>query len=187
MCVPSGNFGNITAGLIAHRMGLPVKRFIAANNANNVFFNYLQNGVYEPKASVSTIANAMDVGDPSNFARILDLYGNDHDRITSLISGTTYSDGLISATMADCFDRTGYLLDPHGAVGYRALKQLLLPGEVGVFMETAHPAKFKDTVESMVNTTVEMPARLYAFMRGTRQTIPMTSEFSDFKSYLRVC
>ncbi len=89
--------------------------------------------------------------------------------------------------MADCFDRTGYLLDPHGAVGYRALKQLLLPGEVGVFMETAHPAKFKDTVESMVNTTVEMPARLYAFMRGTRQTIPMTSEFSDFKSYLRVC
>lgn len=185
MCVPSGNFGNITAGLIAHRMGLPVKRFIAANNANNVFFNYLQNGVYEPKASVSTIANAMDVGDPSNFARILDLYGNDHDRITSLISGTTYSDGLISATMADCFDRTGYLLDPHGAVGYRALKQLLLPGEVGVFLETAHPAKFKDTVESMVNTTVEMPARLYAFMRGTRQTIPMTSEFSDFKSYLK--
>lgn len=185
ICVPSGNFGNITAGLIAHRMGLPVRRFIAANNANDVFFNYLQNGVYEPKPSIATIANAMDVGDPSNFARILDLYDHDHGMIKSLISGATYSDGLISATIADCYGRTRYLLDPHGAVGYRALKQLLLPGEVGVFLETAHPAKFKDTVESMVNTTVEMPARLSAFMRGTRQTIPMTSEYSDFKSYLK--
>ena len=101
VCVPSGNFGNITAGLIAHRMGLPIRRFIAANNANDVFFDYLQSGVYTPRPSVATIANAMDVGDPSNFARILDLYGNDHSRITSLISGTTYSDGLIAETMAD--------------------------------------------------------------------------------------
>ena len=184
ICVPSGNFGNITAGLIAHRMGLPVRRFIAANNANDVFFNYLQNGVYEPKPSVATIANAMDVGDPSNFARILDLYGHDHGMIKSLISGATYSDGLISATIADCYGRTGYLLDPHGAVGYRALKQLLLPGEVGVFLETAHPAKFKDVVEPIIGTSVDIPDRLSAFMHGTKQSVPMSKDFSAFRSYL---
>lgn len=184
ICVPSGNFGNITAGLIAHRMGLPVKRFIAANNANDVFFNYLQSGVYEPKASIATVANAMDVGDPSNFARILDLYGGDHGAITSLISGTTYSDGLIVESMADCYCRTGYILDPHGAVAYRALKQLLMPGETGVFLETAHPAKFKDTVEAHVDTTVEIPARLAAFMNGTKQSVPMTKDFPAFKAYL---
>lgn len=160
VCVPSGNFGNITAGLIAHRMGLPIKRFIAANNANDVFFKYLQNGEYEPRPSIATIANAMDVGDPSNFARILDLYGNDHARITSLISGTTYSDGLIAKTMEECFKDTGYILDPHGAVGYRALKQSLRPGETGVFLETAHPAKFKDTVEAHIGCEVEIPSRL---------------------------
>lgn len=184
ICVPSGNFGNITAGLIAHRMGLPVKRFIAANNANDVFFNYLQSGVYEPKPSVATIANAMDVGDPSNFARIIDLYGNDHKAITSLISGTTYSDGLIAETMADCYKRTGYMLDPHGAVGYRALKQLLMPGETGIFLETAHPAKFKDTVEAHIGTTVEIPSRLADFMKGTKQSVPMSKDFDSFKKYL---
>lgn len=184
ICVPSGNFGNITAGLIAHRMGLPIKRFIAANNANDVFFNYLQSGVYEPKPSVATIANAMDVGDPSNFARILDLYGNDHKAITSLISGTTYSDGLIAETMADCYKRTGYMLDPHGAVGYRALKQLLMPGETGVFLETAHPAKFKDTVEAHIGATVEIPSRLADFMKGTKQSVPMSKDFDSFKKYL---
>lgn len=184
MCVPSGNFGNITAGLIAHRMGLPIKRFIAANNANDVFFNYLQTGVYTPRPSIATIANAMDVGDPSNFARILDLYGNNHTRITSLISGTTYSDGLIAETMADCYRRTGYMLDPHGAVGYRALKQLLLPGETGVFLETAHPAKFKDTVESRTGSQVEIPERLAAFMQGTKQSVEMSKDFDSFRNYL---
>lgn len=184
VCVPSGNFGNITAGLIAHRMGLPIRRFIAANNANDVFFNYLQNGVYTPKPSVTTIANAMDVGDPSNFARILDLYGNDHSRIASLISGTTYSDGLIAESMADCYRRTGYMLDPHGAVGYRALKQLLMPGETGVFLETAHPAKFKATVEAHTGTTIEIPARLAAFMQGTKQSVEMTKDYETFRDYL---
>lgn len=184
VCVPSGNFGNITAGLIAHRMGLPIKRFIAANNANDVFFKYLQDGKYEPRPSVATIANAMDVGDPSNFARILDLYGNDHDRITSLISGTTYSDGLIAKTMEECFKDTGYILDPHGAVGYRALKQSLRPGETGVFLETAHPAKFKDTVEAHIGCEVEIPSRLADFMKGEKQSVAMTSDFADFRSYL---
>ncbi|MCM1050487.1 MAG: threonine synthase [Paenibacillus sp.] len=184
VCVPSGNFGNITAGLIAHRMGLPIKRFIAANNANDVFFKYLQNGEYEPRPSIATIANAMDVGDPSNFARILDLYGNDHARITSLISGATYSDGLIARTMGECFNATGYILDPHGAVGYRALKQSLLPGETGVFLETAHPAKFKDTVEANIGCGVEIPGRLADFMKGEKQSVPMTADFADFRSYL---
>lgn len=184
VCVPSGNFGNITAGLIAHRMGLPIKRFIAANNANDVFFKYLQNGEYEPRPSIATIANAMDVGDPSNFARILDLYGNDHARITSLISGTTYSDGLIAKTMEECFKNTGYILDPHGAVGYRALKQSLRPGETGVFLETAHPAKFKDTVETHIECEVEIPGRLADFMKGEKQSVPMTADFADFRSYL---
>ncbi len=184
VCVPSGNFGNITAGLIAHRMGLPIRRFIAANNANDVFFDYLQSGVYTPRPSVATIANAMDVGDPSNFARILDLYGNDHSRITSLISGTTYSDGLIAETMADCHRRTGYLLDPHGAVGYRALRQMLLPGETGVFLETAHPAKFKETVEAHTGTPVELPDRLKAFMKGAKQSVEMSKDYEAFRSYL---
>lgn len=184
VCVPSGNFGNITAGLIAHRMGLPIKRFIAANNANDVFFKYLQDGKYEPRPSVATIANAMDVGDPSNFARILDLYGNDHARITSLISGTTYSDGLIAKTVEECFKDTGYILDPHGAVGYRALKQSLRPGETGVFLETAHPAKFKDTVEAHIGCEVEIPSRLADFMKGEKQSVAMTSDFADFRSYL---
>lgn len=184
VCVPSGNFGNITAGLIAHRMGLPIKRFIAANNANDVFFKYLQDGKYEPRASIATIANAMDVGDPSNFARILDLYGNDHARITSLISGTTYSDGLIAKTMEECFKDTGYILDPHGAVGYRALKQSLRPGETGVFLETAHPAKFKDTVEAHIGCEVEIPSRLADFMKGEKQSVAMASDFAHFRSYL---
>lgn len=184
VCVPSGNFGNITAGLIAHRMGLPIRRFIAANNANDVFFNYLQTGIYTPRPSVATIANAMDVGDPSNFARVLDLYGNDHARITALISGTTYSDGLIADSMTDCFRRTGYTLDPHGAVGYRALRQLLLPGETGVFLETAHPAKFKDTVEKATGSTVNIPDRLAAFMQGSKQSVEMSADYDSFRNYL---
>lgn len=182
--VPSGNFGNITAGLFAHRMGLPVKRFIAANNANDIFFNYLLTGIYSPKASVQTIANAMDVGDPSNFARILDLYGNSHERISSLISGTTYTDDQIRETMRECYERTGYVLDPHGACGYRALREGLREGETGVFLETAHPAKFKETVEAAIGAEIAIPERLAAFMKGEKQSIGMTADFADFKAYL---
>ena len=182
--VPSGNFGNITAGLFAHRMGLPVKRFIAANNANDIFFNYLLTGIYSPKASVQTIANAMDVGDPSNFARILDLYGNLHERISSLISGTTYTDDQIRETMRECYERTGYVLDPHGACGYRALREGLREGETGVFLETAHPAKFKETVEAAIGAEIPIPERLAAFMKGEKQSIGMTADFADFKAYL---
>lgn len=184
VCVPSGNFGNITAALFGHAMGLPIKRFIAANNANDIFFKYLQSGKYEPKPSVQTLANAMDVGDPSNFARILDLYGNSHERITSLISGATYTDDMICETMRECYNSTGYTLDPHGACGYRALKEQLKPGEIGVFCETAHPAKFKEKVDEILNTDVEIPERLANFMKGTKQSIPMSKDFATFKAFL---
>ncbi len=184
MCVPSGNFGNICAALFGHEMGLPIKRFIASNNANDVFYNYLQTGKYEPKPSVQTLANAMDVGDPSNFARIYDLYGKSHERISSLISGATYSDEQIRQTMRQCYEETGYILDPHGACGYQALVDGLKPSEVGIFCETAHPAKFKEKVDEILGIDVEIPDRLAAFMKGEKQSVPMTKEFSDFKAFL---
>ena len=184
ICVPSGNFGNITAGLFAKRMGLPVKRFIAANNRNDIFYNYLQTGVYSPKASVATIANAMDVGDPSNFARIIDLYKGSHAAIVTEISGATYNDDQIRETVARVFKNSGYLLDPHGACGYRALEEGLLPDENGVFLETAHPAKFRDVVSDIIKQEVAIPAGLKTFMQGTKQSVPMSKDFDDFKQYL---
>ena len=165
-------------------MGLPVKRFIAANNANDIVYKYLQTGEYCPRPSVQTIANAMDVGDPSNFARIYDLFKGDWKKISSLMSGATYSDEQIRQTMLDCYNHNHYILDPHGACGYQALKDLLLDGEVGVFGETAHPAKFKDTVESAINAEVAIPERLAAFMKGEKKSIAMSKEFGDFKDFL---
>lgn len=184
VCVPSGNFGNITAALFGHKMGLPIKRFIAANNANDIFFKYLQTGSYEPKPSVQTIANAMDVGNPSNFARIIDLYKNRHDVISSHISGASFSDDEIRETMRQCFDDNKYILDPHGACGYMALKNGLNAGETGIFCETAHPAKFKDTVEKAVGCMVEIPERLAEFMKGTKQSVKLDKDFKSFKAFL---
>ena len=184
MCVPSGNFGNICSALFGRKMGLPVKRFIAANNANDIFYNYLQTGKYEPKASIQTLANAMDVGDPSNFARIYDLHNGSHEAITEYISGATYKDGQIRATMQQCYNETGYTLDPHGACGYQALKDLLKDGEVGVFCETAHPAKFKEKVDEIIGIDVEIPERLADFMKGTKQSVPLGKDFAGFKKFL---
>lgn len=184
MCVPSGNFGNICAALFGHQMGLSIKRFIAANNANDIFYKYLQTGKYEPKPSKQTLANAMDVGDPSNFARIYDLYGKSHERITSLISGATYTDDQIRQTMRACYEDTKYILDPHGACGYQALADGLHSDEVGVFCETAHPAKFKEKVDEILGIDVEIPERLANFMKGQKQSVPMTKDFADFKQYL---
>lgn len=184
VCVPSGNFGNICSALFGKRMGLPIKRFIAANNANDIFFNYLRTGKYEPKASVQTIANAMDVGDPSNFARVYELYGKSHEAICADISGATYKDEQIAETIREVKAETGYVCDPHGACGYRALKEGLKTGEVGVFLETAHPAKFKDTVDRILAADIEIPAKLQAFMKGTKQSVPMTKDFADFKQFL---
>ena len=184
MCVPSGNFGNICSALFGRKMGLPVKRFIAANNANDIFYNYLQTGKYEPKASIQTLANAMDVGDPSNFARIYDLHNGSHEAITEYISGATYNDEQIRATMQQCYNETGYTLDPHGACGYQALKDLLKEGEVGVFCETAHPAKFKEKVDEIIGIDVEIPERLADFMKGTKQSVPLGKDFAGFKKFL---
>ncbi|MDE6720628.1 MAG: threonine synthase [Bacteroidaceae bacterium] len=184
VCVPSGNFGNICSALFGKKMGLPIKRFIAANNANDIFYNYLQTGKYAPKASVQTIANAMDVGDPSNFARVYELYGKSHEAICADISGATYKDEQIAETIREVKSETGYVCDPHGACGYRALKEGLAAGEVGVFLETAHPAKFKDTVDGILGGSLEIPAKLQAFMKGTKQSIPMSKDFADFKAYL---
>lgn len=184
ICVPSGNFGNITAALFAQKMGLPIKRFIAANNANDVFFNYLKSGKYCPQPSIQTIANAMDVGDPSNFARILDLYNNSHATIAATISGATFSDEEIRHALKSCYDNNKYILDPHGACGYMALKAGLQEGETGVFGETAHPAKFKETVENAIGNTIEIPARLAAFMKGEKKTVSLSKNFDDFKNFL---
>ncbi|MBQ9286139.1 MAG: threonine synthase [Bacteroidaceae bacterium] len=204
VCVPSGNFGNLCSALFGHAMGLPLKRFIAANNANDVFYQYLQTGIYAPQPSKQTIANAMDVGAPSNFARILDLYGRAdvQERLrkrnivqplpslakgsagSPLITGATYTDEQIAETMRECYARTGYVLDPHGACGYRALREQLQPGETGIFLETAHPAKFKQTVDSILGTHITIPERLQAFMRGQKQSIALSKDFSDFKAFL---
>ena len=184
MCVPSGNFGNICSALFGHRMGLPIKRFIAANNSNDIFYNYLLTGKYEPRPSIQTLANAMDVGDPSNFARIYDLYNGSHEQITKLISGATYNDQQIRETMRECFAETGYILDPHGACGYRALKEGLMKEETGVFCETAHPAKFKEKVDDILSIDIEIPERLAAFMKGEKKSVPMSKDFADFKKFL---
>ena len=184
ICVPSGNFGNITAGLFAKRMGLPVERFIAANNRNDIFYQYLKTGKYIPHPSIPTIANAMDVGDPSNFARILDLYGCSHEAILSDISGETYTDDQIRETIQEVYNETGYLLDPHGACAYRALSEDLKSDETGVFLETAHPAKFLQTVQDIIGVEVKLPERLQHFMKGTKRSIPMTKDFFSFKRYL---
>ncbi|OAV68966.1 Threonine synthase [Bacteroidales bacterium Barb6XT] len=185
--VPSGNFGNITAGLFARQMGLLVKRFIAANNRNDVFLEYLNTGTYNPRPSVSTLANAMDVGDPSNFARILDLYGADettHRTITQFIFGCRFTDEEIADAITRVHAADSYLLDPHGACGYLALEQKLQKGETGLFLETAHPAKFKDTIDTILHTDIEIPAKLQAFMKGTKQSTALSKDFAAFKDYL---
>ena len=184
MCVPSGNFGNITAGLIASRMGLPIKRFIAANNKNDIFMNYLKTGYYNPKPSVQTLANAMDVGDPSNFVRILDLFNHNHETITQFISGFSCSDESIRETVKACYKNTGYLLDPHGACGYLALLEGLQPNETGVFLETAHPAKFKETIEDILKKEIDIPEKLSVFMKGQKQSTSLSKNFIDFKKFL---
>nr|WP_320021419.1 threonine synthase [uncultured Draconibacterium sp.] len=183
--VPSGNFGNLTAGLIAAEMGLPVKQFIAANNENDVVFEYLNSGEYKPRPSVETIANAMDVGAPSNFARILDLYKNEHGVVAQKIRGYRYSDEQIREVILTVYNEHKYLCDPHGACGYQSLSEYLSENEIGVFLETAHPAKFTETVEKVVGKgKVELPEKLAAFMQGKKESEQMTSEYADFKKYL---
>jgi threonine synthase len=183
--VPSGNLGNLTAGLMAREMGLPVQQFLAANNANDVVYEYLQTGVYNPRKSVETVANAMDVGDPSNFVRILDLYGHSYERIADVIKGYHYTDDQIKATIKKVYRETGYLCDPHGACGCQAVEDYLHNGQTGLFLETAHPAKFIETVESVAGKDlIHIPGKLKAFMDGEKKSIPVDNDYEKFRDLL---
>lgn len=183
-CVPSGNLGNICSALIGNKMGLPVKRFIAANNRNRVFTDFLLNGVYSPKSSILTVANAMDVGAPSNFARILDLYEKDHSKISKKISGFSYTDEEILQIIEKVYNENGYLLDPHGATGYLALKEGLKDGEIGIFLETAHPAKFKENVEKSINKSISIPDELSKHSTRQKQSVVLPPTFVALKRHL---
>ncbi|MDR2813178.1 MAG: threonine synthase [Prevotellaceae bacterium] len=184
--VPSGNFGNLMAGLLAMRMGLPVKHFIAANNANDIFLKYLQTAKFSPRPSIATIANAMDVGNPSNFARIMDLYGSNYASVTADISGYSYSDAQIREVIKRTFTETGYTLDPHGACACEALREYLETNKTpkGFFLETAHPAKFKETVDDILEADIAVPEKLQAFMSGKKQTVGMSIRYEDFRDFL---
>ncbi len=183
--VPSGNLGNITAGLFAEKMGLPIHHFVAANNANRVVYDYINFGEYTPRPSIETIANAMDVGTPSNFARILDLYHHTYAEIIHMIKSVTYSDQEIRDTIKKVYDEYGYICDPHGACGFKSLEETLKDEEIGVFLETAHPAKFLETMEQVLGVgKVELPAKLAEFMRGEKKSVLLNNQFTTFKKYL---
>ncbi len=182
--VPSGNFGNLTAGLISQKMGLPIKRFIAATNINDVVPEYLNSGEYNPKASVQTIANAMDVGEPSNFVRILDMFDKDIETIKESISGFVVDDDRIKKTIKEVYKQSGYILDPHGACGYTALKEIISESEQGLFLATAHPAKFPEVVEEQIEKEVLMPVAMEKFMTKSKIKIEIDSTFNEFKKML---
>jgi len=184
--VPSGNYGNMTAGLVAREMGLPVQTFLSANNINDVVPSYLLTGKFKPRPSEATIANAMDVGDPSNFVRILDLFKHKHEWISEHLKGYSYSDTDIKRIIAKVYGNTGYLCDPHGATGYQAARSFLdaNPGYTGIFLETAHPAKFKESVEDVIGKAVEVPQRLAEFAERKKQSIQCDSKYEHFREYL---
>ncbi len=185
--VPSGNFGNLTAGLIAREMGLPVHTFLAASNANDVVPEYLETSKYVPRPSVQTIANAMDVGAPSNFERILDLFDHRHDRITRHMKGYRYRDDQIRKTMKQVYETTGYILDPHGATGYQAASDYIAahPGSTVMFLETAHPSKFPETVKEAIGAESDQPERLKAFAAGKKDTVEIAADYGAFREYLK--
>jgi threonine synthase len=178
--VPSGNFGNLTAGLIAKRIGLPVKRFIAATNVNDVVPEYLRSGIYSPRASVRTVANAMDVGAPSNFERIRALYDDDIDRMRQDLVGAAFEDAIVVAEIGRVYREHGYLLDPHGAIAWLALQEQLAasPRAIGVFLATAHPAKFREVVEPPIGKTVPLPATLAEALARPRESVRLEVKYS---------
>ncbi|MFN8353029.1 MAG: threonine synthase [Spirosomataceae bacterium] len=185
--VPSGNFGNLSAGVIAYRMGLPVQQFIAATNINNIVPRYLASGYYEPKPSQETISNAMDVGNPSNFIRMKILGGNSYERVASLISGAYYDDNQTKVALKDVYERTGYIMCPHTGVAYLGLSDYMnriAQDVTGVFLSTAHYAKFLDVVEGTLGQQVPVPERLSALLELPKQATPMSTQFDDFKAYL---
>jgi threonine synthase len=185
--VPSGNFGNLTAGLLAKRMGLPVSRFVAATNMNDTVVRYLRTGKYRPGKAVPTLSSAMDVGDPSNFSRILELYNHSYRGISGDVAGRSFNDRQTLEAIGRFYRETGYICDPHGAVGYLGLREELdqYPGvDLGMFLETAHPAKFRETVEEAINTTVPIPPRLQMFLSRPVQAQKINTEYETFREWL---
>lgn len=184
--VPSGNFGNICAGMMGQQMGLPIDHFIACTNVNDVVPRYLSNQVYAPKPTVPTISNAMDVGDPSNFVRIQKIYGNDFSRLQQHLTGYRFTDEETCTAMQEIFDETsGYIADPHGAIGYLGLKAYLenRPEKKGIFLETAHPIKFPETVEKTLGQKIPIPSRLQDLMQREKKCISI-KDYSDLKDFL---
>jgi threonine synthase len=184
--VPSGNFGNLTAGLIAKRMGLPIRHFIASTNINDIIPEYLRTNQFNPRPSQATISNAMDVGNPSNFARMLDLYQNDPEKLKTDISGFDFSDEETQAVMREVFAQHKYIMDPHGAVGYLGLKKYLAKHAdvTGVVLETAHPAKFLEVVEQTLHIRIKIPEKLTVFIKRDKKSTLATKQFNDFKRSL---
>lgn len=186
--VPSGNFGNLTAGLLAYKMGLPVNRFIASTNINNVVPQYLKTGTYEAKASLSTVSNAMDVGNPSNFERMKDLFQEDVTKFREIISGYYFTDEETKATVQEVYKESGYLLDPHGAVAYLGLVQYQKEQQQdfnGVLLETAHPAKFIETVEESILEKIEVPEKLSAFGKKEKVATLFPVDFQLIKAFIK--
>ena len=184
--VPSGNFGNLCSGLVAFISGLPVKHFIAACNSNDVVPRYFATGEYHPKPAKATMSNAMDVGDPSNFVRMIELFGNDFKKLKESISAYSISEQETSDTIREVNEKFGYLPDPHGAVGYAALKKYLAsqPGKRGLFLETAHPIKFYDVVEPLINRKLEIPENLAGLMARKKVSTKISTYYTEFKEFL---
>ena len=182
---PSGNYGNLTAGLFAREMGLPIDRFIAATNVNDIIPQYLKTGKYIPKPSIFTISNAMDIGDPSNFARILEIHNGDWEAVKKSLAGYSFTDEETRTGMKDVIDRTGYLMEPHGTIGYMALKEYQKTNDVqGIVLETAHPAKFGEVVEPVIGRKVEIPERLQEFMNREKVATLIQPKFEELKAFL---
>ncbi|MCL4149744.1 UNVERIFIED_CONTAM: hypothetical protein GTU68_002795 [Idotea baltica] len=186
MCVPSGNFGNITAGLLAKKMGLPIDKFIAANNANNVFTRYLNEGNYRPEQTISTISNAMDVGQPSNFQRLSDLFDNDLEAIKATMSSYSFSDEATKAGIKELYEQFNYIACPHTAVAYLGAKKFAEKNREHhiVFQATAHPAKFLDVVEPIIKNKVPIPDALAQLMENKKDAFLMKADYEQFKDYL---
>lgn len=183
-CVPSGNYGNLCGGLLAKKMGLPITGFIAATNANDIVPHYLSSGTFDPRPSIQTISNAMDVGNPSNFARLLDLYESDYKKITKDIKGIKFTDDQTRDIIQDVNDKYNYLMCPHTAIGYGGLMQYLNGNEAGVFLSTAHPVKFKDIVDPLSKKKVEIPLRLERIINREKRAVLMTNKYKDLKDFL---
>lgn len=184
--VPSGNFGNICAGILAHISGLPVKHFIAGCNANDVIPSYLQGGIYEAKKAVSTLSNAMDVGNPSNFIRILEIFNNELGNLKNVLTSYSITDEETLNTIKQVYEQYNYLVDPHGAVAYYALQKYLKehPNEKGIFLETAHPVKFPACVEEALNKTIDIPERIAHIMALEKKATVMSPDYKFLEDYL---